>query len=236
MSKQSYRERHTSSIYGERLIIHRRDDIDADTFFFRAKIVGRAGYVRRSSGTSNAAKAMINAEAAYEDLLIKHKGGFSLTEVTVDKFFHDWLDRKKHHFTEKRLEWKRSVYERYVSEFMGKKVLGNLTKPFCDGYWDYRLNYWKDPKRKKRIEVNEKRIGAKGTASRNIAVDPSFATLRAEASLINEFLRVATDEGYITKTIKISAQDAMPKRSGSGNLNNGVWFYKWIPALVMPPP
>jgi len=25
-------------------------------------------------------------------------------------------------------------------------------------------------------------------------------------------------------------------RSGSGNLNNGVWFYKWIPALVMPPP
>lgn len=211
MSKQSYRERHTSSIYGERLIIHRRDDIDADTFFFRAKIVGRAGYVRRSSGTSNAAKAMINAEAAYEDLLIKHKGGFSLTEVTVDKFFHDWLDRKKHHFTEKRLEWKRSVYERYVSEFMGKKVLGNLTKPFCDGYWDYRLNYWKDPKRKKRIEVNEKRIGAKGTASRNIAVDPSFATLRAEASLINEFLRVATDEGYITKTIKITAQDAMPK-------------------------
>ena len=26
------------------------------------------------------------------------------------------------------------------------------------------------------------------------------------------------------------------ERSGSGNLNNGVWFYKWIPALVMPPP
>ena len=37
---------------------------------------------------------MVFAEGAYEDLLIRHKGGFSLRELTVDKFFYDWLERK----------------------------------------------------------------------------------------------------------------------------------------------
>ena len=34
----------------------------------------------------------------------------------------------------------------------------------------------------------------------------------------------------------VGRADVIKFRSGSGNLNNGVWFYKWIPALVMPPP
>ncbi len=131
---EAYKDRQKSPLHGSRLIIFRRNDLDSDRFFFRAKVEGIAGYIRRSCGTSDASEVILKAQAAYVDLLVKHKGGFSLTEVTVDKFFHDWLDRKQHHVTEKRLEWKRSVYERYVSEFMGKKVLGNLTKPFCDGY------------------------------------------------------------------------------------------------------
>ena len=35
---------------------------------------------------------------------------------------------------------------------------------------------------------------------------------------------------------EVSDRATWDMRSGSGNLNNGVWFYKWIPALVMPPP
>ena len=40
---------------------------------------------------------------------------------------------------------------------------------------------------------------------------PSFATLKAEASLINEMLRAAVDEGHLRRTIKISPQDAIAK-------------------------
>ena len=211
MSSNSYDDRHESKIYGALLIIHHRNDLDVDTYFFRAKIAGVKGYVRRSCGTNDAAKAMVAAESAFVDLLVRHKGGFSLKELTVDKFFTDWIERKRHNFTATRAQWKKSVYERYMSGYFGHRNISELNKKFCDGYWEYRLNFWSSAAGKARIQLNEKRIGAKTKSSHNVALVASFATLRAEASLINEFLRVATDEGHLARTIKISAQDAMAK-------------------------
>lgn len=211
MASETYRDRQDSKIFGSRLIIFRRKGVESGYFSFRAKISGVAGYIRKSCGTSDAAQAMVFAEGAYEDLLVRHKGGFSLRELTVDKFFNDWLERKKHNFTASRAKWKKSVYERYVSGYFGKKNISELNKRFCDGYWEYRLNFWNTEVGRKRIEVNDKRIGAKSKSSRNVAKKASFATLRAEASLINEFLRAATDDGHLARTIKISAQDAIAK-------------------------
>ena len=81
------------------------------------------------------------------------------------------------------------MYERYVSGFMGNRNLTDLKKNFVDGYWSYRLNFWNTEEGQERIQLNEKRIGAKTKSSNNVAKKPSFATLRAEASLINEMLR-----------------------------------------------
>ena len=223
----TYRGRQDSSIYGARLIIHKRGDLDADTYYFRARIAGNKGYIRRSCGTNNAAKAMVFAENAYEDLVVRQKGGFSLTELTVDKFFADWIERKRHNFTASRAKWKKNVYERYMSAYFGKQDISQLTKKFCDGYWEYRLNFWDTKQGKARIELNEKRIGAKTQSSHNVATVASFATLRSEASLINEFLKVATDEGRIPRTIKISAQDAMAKSERGDSYRDTFTEHEW---------
>ena len=94
---------------------------------------------------------------------------------------------------------------------MGRKNITDINKKVVDGYWSCRLNFWNTKEGQERIQLNEKRLGAKSKSSNNVAKKPSFATLRAEASLINELLRAAVDEGHLLRTIKISAQDALPK-------------------------
>jgi integrase len=209
---ETYPDRQDSEIYGSRLIIYRRSDAPTGgSFSFRAKIDGNKGYIRRTINESNPNKAMILAEQAYEELRVRHKGGFSLKELSVDKFFDAWIKTQKTRLTDSRYRWKQSVYERYVSGFMGNRNLTNLNKKVVDGYWDYRLTFWDSKEGKERIQLNTKRIGAKSKSSHNVAKTPSFATLRAEASLINELLRCAVDDGHLSRSIKISAQDALPK-------------------------
>ena len=54
-----YQDRQDSKIYGSRLIIHRRVDLDNNNFYFRAKVSGHTGYIRRSCQTSDPARAML---------------------------------------------------------------------------------------------------------------------------------------------------------------------------------
>jgi integrase len=206
-----YQDRQDSSIYGSRLIIHRRVDLDNNNFYFRAKVSGHTGYIRRSCQTDDPARAMLLAEQAYEELLVRAKGGFALKAVTVDAFFEGWIETTKHRLTETRYKWKKSVYARYVSGYFGKKNISDLTKKDADGYWHYRLNFWNSDAGQKRIANNKERAGAKTFSSHNVAKVPSFATLKAESSLINEMLRAAVDEGHLQRTIKISPQDAIAK-------------------------
>lgn len=208
---EQYLDRQDSSIYGSRLIIHRRADLDNDNFYFRAKVAGHNGYIRRSCQTSNAARAMVLAEQAYEELLVRAKGGFALKTVTVDSFFDDWIETTKHRLTASRYKWKKNVYARYLTGYFGRKNISDLTKRFADGYWNYRQNFWNSAEGQRRIENNKARAGAKTFSSHNVAKAPSFATLKAEASLVNEMLRAAVDDGHLQRSIKISAQDAIAK-------------------------
>ena len=54
-----YQDRQDSKIYGSRLIIHRRVDLDNNNFYFRAKVSGHTGDIRRSCQTSDPARAML---------------------------------------------------------------------------------------------------------------------------------------------------------------------------------
>ena len=89
-----YQDRQDSKLYGSWLIIHRRVDLDNDNFYFRAKVSGHTGYIRRSCQTPDAARAMLLAEQAYEELLVRAKGGFALKTVTVDAFFEGWINER----------------------------------------------------------------------------------------------------------------------------------------------
>ena len=222
-----YQDRHDSKIYGARLIIHRRVDLDNDNFYFRAKVSGHTGYIRRSCQTDDAARAMLIAERAYEDLLVRAKGGFALKAVTVDAFFADWIETTKHRLTGTRYNWKKSVYARYLAGHFGRKNISDLTKKDADGYWHYRLNFWNSDAGQKRIANNKERAGAKTFSSHNVAKAPSFATLKAEASLINEMLRAAVDAGHLQRSIKISAQDAMAKSERSDGFRDTFTDDEW---------
>lgn len=224
---ERYRDRQDSAIYGSRLIIYRRKGDNVGNFSFRAKIAGRKAYIRRSCGTPDAAEAMVLAHQQYEELLIAHRGGFSLNKLTMDEFFTDWMSKKRHNFTESRAQWKRSVYERYMSGYFGKKNISELDKDFCDGYWDYRKKFWTTKAGQKRMLLNDKRIKAKTKSSHNVAKKPSFATLRAEASLINEFLRAATNANHLAKTITVSAQDAVPKNERGDGYRDTFTDHEW---------
>ena len=77
-----YQDRQDSKIFGSRLIIHRRVDLDNDNFYFRAKVDGHTGYIRRSCQTLDGARAMVVAEDAYEELRVRAKGGFPFVKVS----------------------------------------------------------------------------------------------------------------------------------------------------------
>jgi integrase len=205
-----YADRIDSHIYGSRLLIYKRGDVD-DVFYFRAKLEGKKGYIRRSCKTADADEAMRIAHQQYDELRLRHSGGLSVTKLTVEKFFNDWILRKQHNFTESRAKWKKGVFDRYLADYFGKQEISALNKKFVDGYWEYRLNFWNTQEAIERIEINTKRAGSKSVSSHNVAKKASFATLKSEASLINEVLRAATDDGHLVRTIKISAQDAVAK-------------------------
>ena len=167
------------------------------------------------------------AEDAYEELRVRAKGGFALKTVTVDAFFEGWIETTKHRLTETRYKWKKSVYARYVAGYLGRKNISDLTKKFADGYWHYRLNFWTSDEGKKRILNNKLRAKAKTFSSHNVAKVPSFATLKSEASLINEMLRAAVDEGHLQRSIKISAQDAIAKSERSDGFRDTFTDDEW---------
>lgn len=215
----TYVDRIESDIYGVAVLIHKRSDVNGDMWWMRLKIEGVKGYIRRSTKTANASLAMRTAEKEYEDLRLRKSNNQSLSRYTVRDWFEIWIEQTVK--TAKRKTWIRGVYERYIDEFMGDRQLTELTSEILRGYWRFRLNYWKDEKNAKRIEYNERRAGdvkrtaseerrrrAKSLSSRNIAVNPSRNTLRAEGGIINEMLRDAAQDGHITRQLQVRVADA----------------------------
>jgi hypothetical protein len=170
---------------------------------------------------------MLLAEQAYEELLVRAKGGFALKSVTVDAFFEGWIEATKHRLTGKRYKWKKSVYARYFYGYFDKKNISELTKKDADGYLHYRLNFWNRGEGQKRIANNKERAEAKTFSSHNLANTPSFATLKAEASLINEMLWAAVDKGHRQRSIKITAQDAIAKSERSDGFRDTFTDDEW---------
>lgn len=208
---ETYKDRIDSKVYGSRLIIYRRPDALNDGFTFRAKIEGQKGYIRRKTGTDNAHTAMLRAEEAYLDLQVRKKGGWSLTKLTCDAFFEDWIDQQRLRLTPSRWAWKRNCWYRYMSGYMGRYNLADITHSVVSGYWDYRLTFWTTEAGKSRAVLNQSRISAKTKSSHNVAPKPAFASLKMEAGLINEFLKAAEKAGHLSRSVRISAQDAVSK-------------------------
>jgi len=77
-----YADKIESHIYGSRLLVHKRRDV-GDSFWFRAKLEGKKGYIRRSCKTADADEAMRIAHQQYDELRLRHSGGLSITKTSV---------------------------------------------------------------------------------------------------------------------------------------------------------
>ena len=205
-------------VYGAQVAIYKRGDVGGNNWWYRLKITGVRGYIRRSSKTENASIAMRTATEQFENYKLRKQNNLSLDNYTVGEYFDKWITTSTK--TDARRKWIRGVYYRYINEYMGHKLLTELTHEIVKGYWKFRINYWLKEENAQRIEFNDRRVGeakssrskrsqrAKSLSSKNIAIVASRNTLRAEGSIINEMLRDARDDGHLVRTLNISIKDA----------------------------
>ena len=211
-----YRDKTESAVYGSRLLLYKRSDMNNDGWWFRAKVEGHKGYVRRSCKTTNKEIALTYATQKFEELRFKKSNNQSLAELTFEQFFTAYMKRgiERERWTPSRTRYKQGTFERYLKPYMGKKRLSDLTQRFVEDYWEWRLAYWGTDEGKQRISYNPKRgknPKAKSQSSNNVKRRPAYNTLRAEASLVNEVLKAAVADGFMSLPIKISPQSAMTR-------------------------
>lgn len=198
--------------FGDELILYKRADLNVETWWYRAKIEGHKGYIRRSTKETELAFAERKARDAYIKLLGKSEAGLQLNVKLVRNVVKDWFAELKNRKlkTEQRYKYMYNTWYRYMDTYFGEMKVSDITDDFADGYWNYRLDFYKNGEGKVRIEANSRRAGAKSKSSKNIKETPSYPSLRAEAAIINEFFKWCHKDknAYIAKLYKVSANDA----------------------------
>jgi integrase len=201
--------------FGPELILYKRADLASNAWWFRANIQGRRGYIRRSTRETELPVAVKVATKAYGTLVARQEMGLELGKRKVSELAKRWLNALKDpeqntgpKKTSQRLKYIDSTWHRYMEGYFGPQTATNLDARFVAAYWHYRRRVNKGDEVQRRKIANESRLKAKSKSSHNIVEEPSYATLRAEASIINQFLRWCLDEKHIGIPLKISATSA----------------------------
>ena len=202
--------------FGTELILYKRADLSSDAWWFRARLDGRRGYIRRSTKERDLILATAAAKRAFYDLMGRQGQGLELGKRKVSELAKRWLNALTDptqdtgpQKTEQRLKYIANTWARYMEDYFGPQTATDLDSKYVRGYWHYRLQVNKTTAAQRRRIANEKRLNAKSKSSSNIVETPSYATLRAEASVINQFLRWCLDEKHIGIPLKISATTAV---------------------------
>ena len=198
--------------FGTELILFKRADLASEYWWYRANIPGVRGYIRRSTKETEVIIAKRIAASAYHDLMGQKAAGLKLGKKKISEVVQRWFDYLELNSLKQpsRLQYIKNTWERYMEGYFGHHFISNLNDEIVEGYWNYRKGFYIWGDGKERMHLNDRRIGAKSKTSKNIKPKPKFGTFRAEASIINEFLRwCAKDaQGYTAKVLHISAVDA----------------------------
>ena len=204
--------------FGTELILYKRADLTSDAWWFRARIKGRKGYIRRSTKEIDIVLAMSVAKQSYFQLMGRQDQGLELGKRKVSELAKRYFTALKDpsintgpQKTDERIRYMENTWSRYMEAYFGNKTVTDLDTKFVAGYWHYRLNVNSSETAQVRKIANLKRLKAKSKSSKNIVEKPSYATLRAEASVINQFLRWCVEEKHIGVPIKISATTALSR-------------------------
>ncbi len=202
--------------FGTELILFKRADLASAFWWFRANIPGNRGYVRRSTKETEVILAKRVAATSFHQLMGQQSAGLKLGKKKICDVIEHWFDYLKENNLKQpqRMKYIRSTWERYMSGYFGHHYISNITDDIVEGYWGYRKGFYTWGEGSNRLEVNERRFGSKSKSSKNINPHPKFGTLKAEASIINEFFKwCAKDrQGYTAKVFHITAVDATTKQ------------------------
>jgi len=190
-----------------KLFVYRRT-ADAEVWAYRANIDGVRGYIRRTTHKKDLTLAKAEAKKQFIELVGRQKQSLSIKRQKFDEVFKLWLAEIKNRKTETRYKYVVGTYERYLKLHFGNLEMTALRQKQLDSYWTFRERFYTEGEGKNRIELNEKRINAKSISSRNIKKKPSYGTLRAEASIVNEFLAWALRNELVGREYSIRARDA----------------------------
>jgi integrase len=190
-----------------RLFVYKRT-VDANVWNFRANIDGVRGYIRRSTKQANLTLAISEAKNGYIELVGRQRQHLTILKTKFDDVFNIWLKEAKKRKTDKRYSYTVGTYNRYLKGHFGNLEVTQLRQKQIDNYWKYMENFYVDGEGKDRLIVNEKRIASKTKTSNNIKIKPKYGTLRAEASIINEFLEWALRNEYVGREFRLRAKDA----------------------------
>jgi integrase len=212
---QSYIDRYFVAGTNEQLMLYKRADLENnDAWWYRAKLKGKIGYIRRSTRETERVLAERFAVEEWHNLLGKQKAGLKLTAKLVRDVVKDFFEQVSATKTERRAKYQFNTWYRYMDGYFGEQKISEITDGFVEGYWNYRKGFYVWGEGRGRAVVNKNRKGgSKTSSSNNINPNPSYGTLRAEASIINEFFAwcYKDAQGYIGKKYSISARSAFTK-------------------------
>jgi integrase len=178
----------------------------------RIKVEGELGYVIQSCRTRDFADAKAYAKRLYIELQHKVLNGVPLKDWTFRDHWQDWIKRKvdKQALSTTREKWHRQYFCRYFERYFGSRRLTDISPEFAEGYWAWRLNFWRSAEGQGIVASNPLRKRAKTRTTRNIAETPSDKTLAMEQSALNEIFKDAWSRQRTQRLIEFKA----PKPGG----------------------
>ena len=208
--------------YEGKLILYKRADLKNDkVWHYRAKLVGKKDYVRRSTKEAVFELAKRKATEDYREHEYKHKNNMETNIVyvrnAINKFFDSIKNSNKH--TIQRQKYIKNTWQRYMAGYFNDRKIGDITDDILDGYWNWRNAFYITGEGKERILANKNRVNAKTQSSNNIKKKFAYGTARAEASIINQFFKwcYRDAQSYTTKILKIEASGAFSKEELNRN-------------------
>lgn len=196
----------------DRLAIVKRDERQG-LFYYRARIDGHKGYVFRTTGTYDRAKAEEVAREKFYELQNLAKQGIVVhARGEFEKVYADFTRDVLIHKSPSRLAQFEGTYRRYFLPFFAQKPIKDITEHVIETYFTWRVNYYASDEVKKRqeqaaVRKRGRKPAAKATKRRSTLKNfkrPSAATLKIEKGLLKEILSYAARRGLIVRLPEIS--------------------------------
>ncbi len=124
-------------------MLYKRADLENnDAWWYRAKLKGKIGYIRRSTRETERVLAERFAVEEWHNLLGKQKAGLKLTAKLVRDVVKDFFEQVSATKTERRAKYQFNTWYRYMDGYFGEQKISEITDGFVEGYWNYRKGFY----------------------------------------------------------------------------------------------